>query len=92
MGEFARLAAPEVSARMSLYYFDLRSADSFSQDPDGIELPDVDAAHDVAVGALADALREAVMALSAICCRGSQRNRTCARSHGRIRFQNFKKQ
>jgi uncharacterized protein DUF6894 len=46
MGEFARLAAPEVSARMSFYYFDLRSADSFSQDPDGIELPDVEAAHD----------------------------------------------
>ena len=46
---------------MSLYYFDLRSADSFSQDPDGTELPDVEAAHEMAVGALADALREAAI-------------------------------
>jgi hypothetical protein len=46
---------------MAQYFFDLRSADSFSRDEEGIELPDAEAAHDMALGALVDAARDAVM-------------------------------
>ena len=45
---------------MSLYFFDLKSAGVFSRDQDGVELPDVEAAHDVALDALVDAARDAV--------------------------------
>ena len=46
---------------MAQYFFDLRSGDTFSKDDDGIELPDAEAAHDMALGALVDAARDAVM-------------------------------
>ncbi|MBR0842914.1 hypothetical protein JQ607_22155 [Bradyrhizobium liaoningense] len=46
---------------MAQYFFDLRSADFFSRDEEGVELPDAEAAHDMALGALVDAAREAVM-------------------------------
>jgi hypothetical protein len=49
------------SNRVAQYYFDLRSGDTFSKDDDGIELPDAEAAHDMALGALVDAARDAVM-------------------------------
>jgi len=42
------------------YFFDLRSTHSFSRDPDGMELPDAGAAHDMALGALTDAARDGV--------------------------------
>ena len=62
MGQFAGLAVTEV--RLSIlaqYFFDLRSASTFSRDTDGIELPDAVAAHDMALGALVDVARDAVM-------------------------------
>jgi hypothetical protein len=46
---------------MTLFYFDLRSVGTFSQDEDGTELPDVAAAHKMALGALSDAARDAVI-------------------------------
>ena len=46
---------------MAQYFFDLRSASIFSRDRDGIELPDAEAAHDMAIGALVDAARDAVV-------------------------------
>ena len=46
---------------MAQYFFDFRSGDTFSKDDDGIELPDAEAAHDMALGALVDAARDAVM-------------------------------
>lgn len=46
---------------MSLYFFDFRSSGTFSQDTDGVELPDAEAAHDVALHALLDAARDAVV-------------------------------
>ena len=46
---------------MTLYFFDFRSADTFSADEDGTELPDAEAAHGMALGALVDAARDAVM-------------------------------
>jgi hypothetical protein len=46
---------------MTQYFFDLRSAEIFSQDRDGVELPDAVAAHDMALDALVDAARAAVM-------------------------------
>ncbi len=46
---------------MSLYFFDLKSAGVFSQDKEGVELPDAEAAHDTAVGALFDAARAAIL-------------------------------
>jgi hypothetical protein len=46
---------------MTQFFFDLRSADTFSQDEEGIELPDAAAAHRMALGALSDAAREAVI-------------------------------
>jgi hypothetical protein len=50
---------------MAQYFFDLRSAHSFSQDPDGVELPDSEAAHDMALDTLVDAARKAVVEGSA---------------------------
>jgi hypothetical protein len=46
---------------MSLYFFDLKSADVVSRDEDGIELPNAEAAHDLACGALVDAARDAIL-------------------------------
>ena len=46
---------------MAQYFFDLRSDGIFSQDKDGVELLDAEAAHDMALGALVDAARDAVM-------------------------------
>jgi hypothetical protein len=43
------------------YYFDFKSTDSASRDSEGMELPDAEAAHDVALDALVDAAREAVI-------------------------------
>ena len=42
-------------------FFDFRSAETFSADEEGIELLDAEAAHSMALGALVDAAREAVM-------------------------------
>lgn len=46
---------------MSRYFFDIRSANAVSQDEEGMELPDAEAAHDVALDALVDTAREAVV-------------------------------
>lgn len=46
---------------MALYFFDFKSVDVESLDTEGIELPDVEAAHDMALGALVDAARDAVI-------------------------------
>jgi hypothetical protein len=46
---------------MANYFFDLRSAETFSRDEEGMELPDAEAAHDMALGALVDAARDAVI-------------------------------
>lgn len=46
---------------MAQYFFDLRSGDIFSKDSVGIELLDVEKAHEMALGALVDAARDAVM-------------------------------
>jgi hypothetical protein len=56
-----RPACSHRSNRVAQYYFDLRSGGTFSRDSDGVELPDAEAAHDMALGALVDAAREAVM-------------------------------
>lgn len=45
---------------MSLYFFDLKSPNSFSRDDEGVQLPDVSKAHDTAVGALVDIAREGI--------------------------------
>jgi hypothetical protein len=45
---------------MTQFFFDLRSVDTFSQDEEGIVLPDV-AAHRMALSALSDAARDAVI-------------------------------
>jgi hypothetical protein len=45
---------------MAQYFLDFRSAHFFSRDEEGIELPDTEAAHDLALGVLVDAAREAV--------------------------------
>ena len=45
---------------MTLYFFDFTSADVLSRDEEGIDLPDVEAAHGVALDALVDAARDAV--------------------------------
>ena len=45
---------------MSLYFFDLKSAGIVSRDEEGVELPDAEAAHDMAFDALMDAARDAV--------------------------------
>jgi len=46
---------------VSLYFFDFKSVDAESRDTVGVELPDVEAAHDMALGALVDAARDAVI-------------------------------
>jgi hypothetical protein len=46
---------------MAQYFFDLKSADTFSRDDDGVKLPDAEAAHDLAIGALVDLARDAVI-------------------------------
>jgi hypothetical protein len=46
---------------MTQFFFDLRSVDTFSQDEEGIELPDAAAAHRMALGALCDAAHDAVI-------------------------------
>lgn len=46
---------------MALYFFDLRSSGNFSQDEEGAELPDAEAAHDVALDALLSTAREAIL-------------------------------
>ena len=62
MGQLARLAIAEVKLRsMAQYFFDLRSAGSFSRDEEGVELPDAEAAHNMALGALVDVARDAVI-------------------------------
>ena len=61
MGEFAGLAASKVSPAMAQYFFDLRSGEIFSSDEDGIELADAGEAHAMALSALVDAARDAVM-------------------------------
>jgi len=43
------------------YFFDLRSAYIFSRDEEGVELPDAEAAHDMALDVLLDGARCAVM-------------------------------
>lgn len=60
MGELAGLAVAEVGF-MALYFFDFRSAETFSPDDEGVELPDTEAAHGMALGALVDAARDGVM-------------------------------
>ena len=45
---------------MSLYFFDLRSAGSFSRDDVGMELPDAEAAHDMAFDALVALARDGI--------------------------------
>ena len=46
---------------MARYFFDFRSNGSFSSDDEGSDLPDAAAAHEQAVGALADGIREVVV-------------------------------
>ena len=50
---------------MTKYFFDFRSGDVCSLDEEGQELPDAETAHDEAVRALADALRDVVLQGSA---------------------------
>jgi hypothetical protein len=79
---------------MAQYFFDFRSAETFSTDKEGVELLDAEAAHGMALDALVDAARDAVMEGStdqSFAGRGSQWDRTRARSHGRVQFQNFQK-
>jgi hypothetical protein len=47
--------------RMAQYFFDFSSAGMVSRDEEGIELLDTEAAHDVALSALVDAARDAVL-------------------------------
>ena len=46
---------------MTKYFFDFRSGDVVSMDDEGEDLPDADAAHGEALGALADAMPDSVM-------------------------------
>ena len=43
---------------MARYFFDFRSGGSSSTDEEGQDLPDVEAAHGMAIGALSDAIRD----------------------------------
>ena len=43
---------------MPRYYFDLRDADGLVVDDVGLELPDVEAAHEVAVSSIGDEVRD----------------------------------
>jgi hypothetical protein len=45
---------------VALYFFDFRSADAFSLDEEGMQLPDTEAAHEMALGAISDAARDGV--------------------------------
>jgi uncharacterized protein DUF6894 len=40
------------------YYFDFRTGDVLSQDEEGAELPDLEAAHKVALQAIAEAVQD----------------------------------
>jgi hypothetical protein len=42
---------------MVTYYFDFRAGDVLSQDEEGAELPDIEAAHRVALQAISDAIQ-----------------------------------
>ena len=46
---------------MDLFFFDFRSGNVFSHDEEGVELPDSEAAHAMALHALVDAARDAVI-------------------------------
>jgi hypothetical protein len=46
---------------MPRYYFDLRSGGASSFDEEGVDLLHVEAAHDLAVSAIADAVRDSVL-------------------------------
>jgi len=79
---------------MTLYFFDFTSAGVLSRDEEAIDLPDAEAAHDVALEALVDAARNAVQEGSMnqrYAVEGSQRIRSSARSHCRFQFQDFPK-
>ncbi len=43
---------------MPLYYFDSRDGDSFIEDDEGLEFPDIETARDQATAALADIARD----------------------------------
>ena len=43
---------------MPLYYFDSRDGDSFIEDEEGLEFPDIETARDQATAALADLARD----------------------------------
>jgi hypothetical protein len=43
------------------YYFDFRTGDVLSQDEEGAELPDLEAAHKVALQAIAEAVQDGVL-------------------------------
>lgn len=45
---------------MTVYFFDFKLGDLISIDDEGLELPNVEAAHDQAVSALVDAARDAI--------------------------------
>jgi len=46
---------------MVTYYFDFRTGDVLSQDEEGASLPDIEAAHRVALQAIADAIQGVVL-------------------------------
>lgn len=46
---------------MAHYFFDFKSMSVESRDTEGVELPDAEAAHEMALGALVDAARDAVI-------------------------------
>jgi hypothetical protein len=46
---------------MAQYFFDFKSDHAFSRDDEGVELLHLEAAHDMALCALIDAARDAVM-------------------------------
>ena len=46
---------------MAQYFFDFKSDNSFSRDDEGVELLHTEAAHDMALCALVDAARDAVI-------------------------------
>ncbi|MCP3397144.1 MULTISPECIES: DUF6894 family protein [unclassified Bradyrhizobium] len=46
---------------MERYFFDFKSVHAGSRDPEGMDLPDAEAAHEVALDALMDAARAAVI-------------------------------
>ena len=46
---------------MARYFFDFRSDEGLSADDEGLELLDADAAHQQAVGALVEGIRDAIL-------------------------------